>query len=62
MLRSEIHGSEYGLGSFLLYDFIITRERSPDDEFEVVGAGCEEGAGPVPLDAIHATLIQGIRN
>ena len=55
---SEIHRSERSFGSFLLYQLVITRERFPDDEFEVVGAGCEEGAGPVPLDAIHATLIQ----
>ena len=51
---------KHGLGPFLLHEFIITRERSPHDEFEVVGAGCEEGAGPVPLDAIHATLVEGV--
>ena len=45
------------LWSFLLHEFVIPRERSPDDEFKIVGARCEEGAGLVPLNAIHTTLI-----
>ena len=40
-----------------MHEFVIPRERSPDDEFEIVGARCKEGAGPVPLNAIHTTLV-----
>ena len=46
-----------------MHEFVIPRERSPDDEFKIVGARCEEGAGLVPLNAIHTTLviIQNVR-